>query len=551
MDFSLSAPGAPHIIAALAGGACRPRGPARPRASGVDVLLFRVLIDGKTPKDFDGGRLYLTSLEGQPIRARFRYSAEHGLLFCERRSQGLAALNLPWSTRGGSCLMLKTALLPDRDEPYLLPLELARGQVAATWRKKDEWGYVDGESADGFRKAFGEVKLMFARAATVQNAPAAAADLAEEALARAVRLGEQLAMTDARHGVGRRRESGQLARVDFGCHWDLIEEHPKVQDRFAETFNYATLPFRWRRIEPREQEFDWTWHDGWIQWLERKGVAMKGGGMVRFAETTLPDWVWIWENDFETIRDYVFDHIERCVQRYRGRIDHWDAVTGLHVENCMGFSLDQILELSRVGCHAVKRADPSARVGLELIQPWGEYYATNQRSIWPYHYAEMCINAGVPFDLVGLQIFFGTAGKGFHCRDMLAVSDLLDRFGTLGKPVHVTAVGVPSACYGDPQAVVGKEAHEVGAGGVWRKHWDEVVQSDWANEFYHVAISKPFVTAVSWRDFSDHQPHYFPHAGLLRKDLHPKIAYQRLVNIRHEIWPEGGPREGGNVLFEG
>ena len=74
--------------------------------------------------------------------------------------------------------------------------------------------------------------------------------------------------------------------------------------------------------------------------------------------------------------------------------------------------------------------------------------------------------------------------------------------------------------------------------------------SDWIDDFYRIAISKPFVTAVSWRDFSDHKTHYFPHGGLLRNNGSPKIAYQRLMGVRQEIWPEG-PASGAdsNVVW--
>ena len=120
----------------------------------------------------------------------------------------------------------------------------------------------------------------------------------------------------------------------------------------------------------------------------------------------------------------------------------------------------------------------------------------------------------------------------------MAVSDLLDLFGQLGKPIHVTAAGVPSACYPDPDAAVAGKEHQPGAGGTWRQPWDENVQAEWLDAFYHIAIAKPFVTAISWRDFSDHQPHYLPHGGLLRKDLHPKVAFQKLLALRGEIWPE-------------
>ena len=510
-------------------------------------MTFKVLVDGKPPPELDVDAMYLTSQEGQPIRARLQYIAETGLLFCDRRSQGLAALNLLWPVRGGSRMILRTGLLPDRGEtPFLLSLELARGRLGDVWRKKDEWGYAFGGPDEALEKEFREVKLLLARAQTVQDSVLAASALADEVIVRALALGEAVALADARQGLAGRRRRGDLGRVDFGCYWSPADSHPRAQERFGEIFNYATVPFVWREIEPREHEYEWKWHDDWIQWLEAKGIAIKGGSLVRFTDQYLPDWVWIWENDFETIRDSVFDHVERCVQRYRGRVEYWDAVTGLHVENCMNFSLDRIIEVARVCGHAVKRTDPAAEVVLDLVCPWGEYYATNQKSIWPYHYAEMCINAGVTFDVVGLQIFFGTAGPGYQVRDMLAVSDMLDRFGTLGKPVHVTAVGVPSACTPDPDAVAGGAAHRAGAGGTWHKPWDEAVQSDWLDQFYRIAISKPFIKAISWRDFSDQPGHFFPHGGLLKKDVQPKIAYQRLVGIRQELWPGAATGVGGD-----
>jgi hypothetical protein len=513
------------------------------------VLTFKVLVDGKVPPKFDLDAMYLVSQEGQPIRARFQYAPETGLLFCDRRSQGLAALALEWPVRGGSQVMLRTALLPDREAPYLLTMELARGRIADLWRKRDEWGYIYGGPSDALVKGLADAKLLLAQAETVQDLSLAASDLAEEAISRSFALGEQLAMEDAAHGIALRRRKGQLARVDFGCHWEPAEHHDRMQQRFAAAFNCATVPLVWRMIEPREHEYEWKWHDDWIQWLEAKGIAVKGGSLVRFTQEHLPDWIWVWENDFETVRDLIFDHIEQCVRRYRGRVDCWDAATGLHVENAMEFSLDRLIEVTRVCCHAVKRTDPAALVALDITQPWGEYYAVNQRSIWPYHYAEMCINAGAVFDVIGLQVLLGAGAGGHRVRDMLELSDLLDRFGGLGKPIHLTAVGVPSGSTPDAGASLGGAGHAAGSGGLWHKPWDETVQAEWANDFYRVAISKPYVQAISWRDFSDQQAHEVPHGGLLRKDMHPKIAYQRLMALKQEIWPQAAGADEGNIFF--
>jgi endo-1,4-beta-xylanase len=127
---------------------------------------------------------------------------------------------------------------------------------------------------------------------------------------------------------------------------------------------------------------------------------------------------------------------------------------------------------------------------------------------------------------------------------------VLDRFGALGKPIHISAMGVPSGVTPDALASLGGGPQRAVAGGTWHKPWDEVIQSDWVDQVCRIAIGKPFVTSISWRDYSDHQPHAIPHGGLLRRDTHPKIAFQRLLGLRKEIWPEahGGEAES-NVVW--
>jgi hypothetical protein len=79
------------------------------------------------------------------------------------------------------------------------------------------------------------------------------------------------------------------------------------------------------------------------------------------------------------------------------------------------------------------------------------------------------------------------------------------------------------------------------AGGVWRKPWDELLQAQWLGTFCDIALSKPFVDTVTWRDLSDHAPHYLPGGGLLRSDLSPKPGLERLASLRVNLNRATGP----------
>jgi hypothetical protein len=136
-------------------------------------------------------------------------------------------------------------------------------------------------------------------------------------------------------------------------------------------------------------------------------------------------------------------------------------------------------------------------------------------------YAEMAVQSGINFDAFGLQFRFGA--DGMYARDMFQISSLIDKFGAFGKPIHITAVEVPSI--------------KIEGLGTWHGPWSESVQANWLREFYTVALSKPFVDTVSWRTLAD-APGASPlGCGLLTSNMSPKPAYEELLALRKEIVP--------------
>lgn len=190
-----------------------------------------------------------------------------------------------------------------------------------------------------------------------------------------------------------------------------------------------------------------------------------------------------------------------------------------------------------------KQMSPRSTTIIDLVAPWGEYYARNQRTIPPLLYADMAVQSGINFDAFGLQLFFGTGVDGMFVRDMFQISSMLDQFAKIGKPVHITAVEVPSDSAVAKSGTDDPEAGSVAVeGGVWGEPWSEQIQAEWLRQFMEVALSKPFVEAVSWHSLADHGKQIVPHGGLLRQDLTPKAAYDQLISIRSDVHAAG--REG-------
>ena len=257
----------------------------------------------------------------------------------------------------------------------------------------------------------------------------------------------------------------------------------------------------------------------------------------------IPEWLYIWEHDYETVRDLLYEHIERVFSRYGPQVALWNVLSGLHVNAQFSFTFDQLMDLTRMAVGVVKKIYGPARTMIELTQPWGEYYAGNQRSIPPMLYADMIVQSGIQFDVFGVQLKFGVPRDGCWQRDLFQVSSLLDRFANFGKPVMISALQVPSS---PPENMPG-----VGASpGVWRRPWSEALQAKWLEAITDVALSKPFVEAVCWQDLVDLPAKQLvggqsmPYGGLTNGDLSPKPALRTWASLRRAVMNFRQPQAG-------
>ncbi len=101
-----------------------------------------------------------------------------------------------------------------------------------------------------------------------------------------------------------------------------------------------------------------------------------------------------------------------------------------------------------------------------------------------------------------------------------------ERFAAFGKPLHFTELTVLSASrkfnWGDSNIPTNVEGEE--------KQRDEVVR------IYTMLFSHPAVEAITWWDFSDQGAWMNVPAGLVRKDMSNKPAYDALRQLIKEEW---------------
>jgi hypothetical protein len=495
---------------------------------------FEIYRDGQRVTDFVPVAASAVGPESLPVPADVFF--RDGLLTINRVEQAVGVALL-WDCGDIGVYHLETCRLPQRDKPYVLNVELARNRLMKLVQKQEDWNLFDFPKAEKLTQGFRDAQLLFAESLGMMEDPAAASRIADRALAMAIDVSEQMAHFHADLLLNRRRANNAMPKHLFGCKIDWTIKNQKYRDLACESLDYAVLPMAWRQLQPEEDQYSTEQIDEWIELLTRRRVPIVAGPIIDLSEDSVPDWAYIWEHDFETLRDLAYEFTRQIVHRYRKHVTAWVAVGGLHLGNAFNLSFEQMIELTRLLCAEVKSMQQGARVLVGIRHPYGEYHASNSHpGVPPILYAEMVAQSGVSFDAFALDLVSGVPAPGMYTRDLFQVSSLLDRFSTMGKPVFITGSAVPGRDQPDPQD------HSEGrldpsAAGRWRKPWDGARQAEWLDAVYKIALSKPYIDCLSWESLSDLAP-TLPAGGLLDDMLKPKPAFNKLQEIR-ELYQRG------------
>ena len=475
---------------------------------------------------------HLLGGDGVPLRGDPRLA--NGEILCQPRTQDPTALSLLWPVPGYGTVQVETTRLPERAEPYVLNLELARYRLMRITIKREEWGLFDYRGMEEISDEINQARILFVEALQSADDPPTVARLADQSLRLSLSAGERMCQFHASVFLGRRSQGGGFARGFLGTVVSPTCPPSILTPRVRETFDFVRIPFVWRAIQAEEEQGRcYEPIDAWVKACTEAGLSIRGGPLLNFRVQTVPDWMHIWEDDFDTVLDYAREHVRCSAERYAHQIKNWVVASGLHADNVFSFNFEQIMEVTRVAASTLREVAPRSQVVLDLTQPWGEYFARNQRSIPPLLYADMAVQSGIGFDAFGLQFLFGIDSDGYHLRDSLQISAMIDKLANLGKPLHVTAVAVPST----PEGRGDPTTH----GGQWHDPWSDQVQADWLGAFCEMALSKPYVESVCLQSLTDDPGAVISTGGVMREDSSLKPAFDRLAELRQQL--QAGPEK--------
>lgn len=313
----------------------------------------------------------------------------------------------------------------------------------------------------------------------------------------------------------------------FGCNiflWGRVGDEKgeaEYRRRFADVFNFATLPFYWWTYEPKKGEPIHDRIEPAARWCKEQGITCKGHPLAwNYAEQR-----WL-PNDSQELLDLQLARIDDCVTRFRGLIDIWDVVNeATHFDRsefkrrapkltAMWSEVGQV-EFTRRCFQPARQANKQATL---LINDYrvDPAYANLIEGLVD--------DKGKPlYDVVGIQSH--QHGGTWTNRK---IWEVCERFARFDVPLHFTETTIVSGKRGWGRSDRGQAWDTTPEG--------ETYQAQEVERFYTMLYSHPSVEAITWWDFTDRHAWQRAPAGFLRKDMSPKPAYEILHKLIKENW---------------
>jgi len=468
---------------------------------------------------------YLAGIEAIPWHSDNRWI--DGVLCIERNVSESGTLHIPWDVPGLGQLVLSTCTLMERSEPYQLLTELARGTL---YRARMLVGDLDAAEVSipaSIRDELKQALAAFFRAATIPAEADAEAALTIRLAARVISsLCQDVLLNEI---VLQRELRGPMPTLLAGR---LTERAMSQSDTpaFLEAFGAASVTFSWRDLQPTDDALQFEAADAQVEWCQRHKLQLLGGPLIQIDRASLPEWLYHSDNRYDAFEEAARRFARAVVRRYDQHVDVWVCAGRLNVPGALGFTEEQRLRLAVSMIEVVRDAAPQTPVVISFDQPWAEYLVSDDYDLSPLHFADALVRAELGVGGIALEMNLGYWPGGCLPRDLLAISRQLDRWSLLGLPL-IVYVTMPSGVGPDP--LVDSQTQ------VLHRFTDNsavpAMDQSLARHLIPLLLTKPSLHAVVWNQWSDAEPHEFPHAGVLDHAGQPKPLLGSLAEIRKTL----------------
>lgn len=487
---------------------------------------------------------YICGIEGVPWEGRV--TLDDGVLTIARGVDDSGKLSIPFPVgKTGPLMTMSTCSLKEigRERcatggvaPHVLPLELARGECFRLRNQADLWRRAGLQLSGELQGKLDRSTESFLKAATSLGPVGVVGNASAAAIEQLFHAGEALAGAYLQQALAFRKQNERQLNTLLGTvagpesMASVISGGQQEEQLFRNAFNTVSVPLSWGQVATGDGKVDFSSFDGLIDWACAAGMRVIAGPLFDFHAKMLPDWLYLYEDDFSGLIEAVESYVERTVLRYTGRVTLWHATAGLNTRGPLALDEEQVMRLAVAVIHTIRRVDPRTPVLISVDQPWGEYLGGERDGISPLHFADALIRSNLGVGGIGLEMRMNYADGGSLPRSLLDLGQQIDRWSTLGLPLLVQ-LSMPASDVSDPKAFRSGRVIPMAADGITSAE----IQARTAMRWINTMLAKGVVHGVIWDGWDDRFPHAMANAGLLDQRGKPRPLLDSLAKLRRDL----------------
>ena len=376
-------------------------------------------------------RCYMVGMEGIAWERELRISEK--MLIIDRSTHESGKLFAPWLRVDGVEVILSTSNLREQEAEYHLEVELARGTLN---RLRNYLANRDQhfELSVAYQSLLDQSQQSFMNAVLPTDDRESSQGHAADSIETALELIELVLLEDAGHAVEVRYQAGGIKPL-IGIEMSTVPESEQSQQQIDETFNTVTIPFNWRTLSPDTDKFNFDEIDSPLHWALQHDKKIIAGPLVRLTDESIPEWMYLWENDFTAFQNYLVNYVSEITQRYKGRVHVWHCAAGLNSTTGLRFSEEQVVRIAVDVVETIRRIDNKTPIVMSFDMPWGGYAADRRTDLSPLQFAEALVRGDIGLNGIGLELNFGDGPHECGLHDCLAINTLMNRWSQLQLPL--------------------------------------------------------------------------------------------------------------------
>jgi len=453
---------------------------------------------------------------------------EDDMLIVHTEMPGSGTVHFPWPNKRLGVIFLCTETLCERERPYHLVKELARGQLGRLIRRFVELIYYGFKPNDLLRRTIRLEIARFATLATSNDLLPEINELAIESLNRLTRLSLTLNDMFLEQSLSFRKRMTPSFPVRLGIGVDtFFQENPidhfnVYSDLLKDVFHQVNATPTWKELEPEPDVFRWDIFDERIDTLRKNGFAIIAGPIIKFDFRSIPGWVIARLDEGETFEKFALKYLDTFLEHFAHKVDLWILASRMNSQQLEHCPISRSMEMVKDFAGLFERHDLIQPGIVGVDQPWGDYLLHHDTPYTPFQIAETLSQlSGI--DGILLEINFGLSSRCTYPRDPVTLSSMIDQWGFFGKPLYLS-LGIPSELGSDPEL----PDEFVG----YTFQWSRKTQQEWVHRSIPLLFSKRSIEGIIWNQLEDTSYSEHASSGLFDLVGRLKPAFRKLSSFR-------------------